>query len=158
MASSDVVMIREDNSSSSSNIINNNIQQRILSPQYLCDRVRMQESMRDKPGCNGYGATFSAATPLDSPKHSTDPPITFSEQEDDILRELVKRHGTKKWHIISAKMHKKTPRECRKRWRTYLHMCMNKSSWSAEEDHLLLQGHNAFGNRWTEIAKMVPGR
>nr|PNR36501.1 hypothetical protein PHYPA_022352 [Physcomitrium patens] len=37
-------------------------------------------------------------------------------------------------------------------------MCMNKSSWSAEEDHLLLQGHNAFGNRWTEIAKMVPGR
>ncbi|EFJ31953.1 hypothetical protein SELMODRAFT_86508, partial [Selaginella moellendorffii] len=79
-------------------------------------------------------------------------------QEDEMLRELVKRHGTKKWHIISAKMQNKTPRECRRRWRTYLHMCMNKSSWSAEEDRMLLEGHNAYGNRWTEIAKMVPGR
>ncbi|XP_024527876.1 transcription factor MYB119 [Selaginella moellendorffii] len=63
-----------------------------------------------------------------------------------------------RWHIISAKMQNKTPRECRRRWRTYLHMCMNKSSWSAEEDRMLLEGHNAYGNRWTEIAKMVPGR
>ncbi|KAG6540806.1 hypothetical protein Mapa_017830 [Marchantia paleacea] len=105
---------------------------------------------------------FSPETPAlpDSPTDShmsMDPPTTFTEQEDEFLRELVKRHGTKKWHIISAKMHNKTPRECRKRWRTYLHMCMNKSSWSEEEDRLLIEGHNAYGNRWTEIAKMVPG-
>ncbi|CAM6101939.1 unnamed protein product [Calypogeia fissa] len=107
-----------------------------------------------------FPSSDSPAAP-DSPTDShlsMDPPATFSEQEDEFLRELVKRHGTKKWHIISAKMHNKTPRECRKRWRTYLHMCMNKSSWSEEEDRLLIEGHNAYGNRWTEIAKMVPGR
>ncbi|OAE30422.1 hypothetical protein AXG93_3483s1140 [Marchantia polymorpha subsp. ruderalis] len=87
---------------------------------------------------------FSPETPAlpDSPTDShmsMDPPATFTEQEDEFLRELVKRHGTKKW-------------------RTYLHMCMNKSSWSEEEDRLLIEGHNAYGNRWTEIAKMVPGR
>ncbi|KAL2613854.1 hypothetical protein R1flu_025546 [Riccia fluitans] len=80
----------------------------------------------------------SPDSPTDS-HMSMDPPATFTEQEDEILRELVKRHGTKKW-------------------RTYLHKCMNKSSWSEEEDRLLIEGHNAFGNRWTEIAKMVPGR
>ncbi|MCO5603887.1 hypothetical protein L7F22_058041 [Adiantum nelumboides] len=79
-------------------------------------------------------------------------------KEDDLLKELVKRHGTKKWHIISIKMQNKTPRDCRTRWQTYLNTCMNKSTWNAEEDRLLLEGHNAYGNRWTEIAKLVPGR
>ncbi|KAL3679049.1 hypothetical protein R1sor_022005 [Riccia sorocarpa] len=114
--------------------------------------------------CHNFQSCSFTSEPSPSPDSPTNShmsvaaPDTFTDQEDEILRELVKRHGTKKWHIISAKMHSKTPRECRKRWRTYLHMCMNKSSWSEEEDRLLIEGHNAYGNRWTEIAKMVPGR
>jgi len=110
---------------------------------------------------NNDGPLEYSSTSLDSPTNSNlSPhfPTSFTEEEDEILKELVKRHGTQKWHVISAKMHNKTPKECRKRWRTYLHMCMNKSSWSIEEDQLLLEGHDAHGNRWTEIAKMVPGR
>ncbi|KAI5080770.1 hypothetical protein GOP47_0003953 [Adiantum capillus-veneris] len=89
---------------------------------------------------------------------SPDPHVVFTEQEDDLLKELVKRHGTKKWHIIAVKMQNKNPRDCRTRWQTYLNTCMNKSTWNADEDRLLLEGHNAYGNRWTEIAKLVPGR
>lgn len=121
MASSEVVMIRDSSSSTTS------IQQRLLSPPFLCDRVRMPESMFHKLAGTGYGATSSAAPVGDSPTHSPDPPVTFSEQEDEILRELVKRHGTKKWHIISAKMHKKTPRECRKRDTIHLETAGQKS-------------------------------
>ncbi|KAL2614029.1 hypothetical protein R1flu_025721 [Riccia fluitans] len=36
--------------------------------------------------------------------------FSYHVQEDEI-----KRHSTKKWHIISAKMQNKNPGECRKR-------------------------------------------
>lgn len=31
-------------------------------------------------------------------------------------------------------------------------------SFSEEEDRILLEAHNMYGNRWTQIAKMLPGR
>ncbi|CAI5990841.1 unnamed protein product [Closterium sp. NIES-64] len=34
----------------------------------------------------------------------------------------------------------------------------NKGVWTPEEDEKLLEGHRLYGNRWTEIARMVPGR
>ena len=35
---------------------------------------------------------------------------------------------------------------------------VNKSDWTASEDHLLLELHSVFGNSWCEIAKAMPGR
>ena len=35
---------------------------------------------------------------------------------------------------------------------------VNKSGWTASEDHLLLELHSVFGNSWCEIAKAMPGR
>jgi hypothetical protein len=34
----------------------------------------------------------------------------------------------------------------------------NKGSWTPEEDAKLMEGHRRFGNRWTDIARLVPGR
>ncbi|KAK8508161.1 hypothetical protein V6N13_055614 [Hibiscus sabdariffa] len=84
--------------------------------------------------------------------------VTWTQQEDDILREQISLHGTENWAIIASKFKDKTTRQCRRRWYTYLNSDFKKGGWSPEEDMLLCEAQKVFGNRWTEIAKVVSGR
>uniref|UniRef100_A0A6N2M599 Uncharacterized protein n=1 Tax=Salix viminalis TaxID=40686 RepID=A0A6N2M599_SALVM len=81
-----------------------------------------------------------------------------TEQEDDILRQQISLNGTENWAIIASKFKDKTTRQCRRRWYTYLNSDFKKGGWSPEEDMLLCEAQRIFGNRWTEIAKVVSGR
>ncbi|MCD7466504.1 hypothetical protein HAX54_003271 [Datura stramonium] len=65
--------------------------------------------------------------------------VSWSQEEDDILRQQISIHGTDKWF-------------------TYLNSDFKKGGWSPEEDMLLCEAQKIFGNRWTEIAKVVSGR
>ncbi|KAK9276895.1 hypothetical protein L1049_006432 [Liquidambar formosana] len=84
--------------------------------------------------------------------------VTWTQQEDDILREQIGIHGTENWAIIASKFKDKTTRQCRRRWYTYLNSDFKKGGWSPEEDMILCEAQKIFGNRWTEIAKVVSGR
>ncbi|XP_022151137.1 transcription factor MYB124 isoform X2 [Momordica charantia] len=84
--------------------------------------------------------------------------VSWTQQEDDILREQISLHGTENWAIIASKFKDKTTRQCRRRWYTYLNSDFKKGGWSPEEDLLLCEAQKIFGNRWTEIAKVVSGR
>ncbi|KAG8654087.1 transcription factor MYB124 isoform X2 [Manihot esculenta] len=84
--------------------------------------------------------------------------VTWTQQEDDILRQQISLHGTENWAIIASKFKDKTTRQCRRRWYTYLNSDFKKGGWSPEEDMLLCEAQKIFGNRWTEIAKVVSGR
>ncbi|GAB4829189.1 Transcription factor [Ancistrocladus abbreviatus] len=84
--------------------------------------------------------------------------VTWTPEEDDILREQISAHGTENWTLIASKFKDKTTRQCRRRWYTYLNSDFKKGGWSPEEDMLLCEAQKIFGNRWTEIAKVVSGR
>ncbi|XP_048441065.1 transcription factor MYB124-like isoform X1 [Pyrus x bretschneideri] len=84
--------------------------------------------------------------------------VTWSQEEDDILRNQISLHGTENWAVIASKFKDKTTRQCRRRWYTYLNSDFKKGGWSPEEDMLLCEAQKIFGNRWTEIAKVVSGR
>ncbi|KAG8383104.1 hypothetical protein BUALT_Bualt05G0150100 [Buddleja alternifolia] len=63
--------------------------------------------------------------------------VSWSQEEDDILREQIHVHGTDNWAIIASKFKDKTTRQCRRRWFTYLNSDFKKGGWSPEEDMLL---------------------
>ncbi|KAF5202536.1 Myb transcription factor [Thalictrum thalictroides] len=82
----------------------------------------------------------------------------WTEQEDRLLLKLVKEHGVKKWAQIANKMIGRAGKQCRERWHNHLRPDIKKDSWSEEEEILLIEAHEKFGNRWAEIAKQIPGR
>lgn len=84
--------------------------------------------------------------------------VSWSDQEDALLREQIGVHGTDNWTVIASMFEDKTTRQCRRRWYTYLNSDFKKGGWSPQEDMLLCEAQKNFGNRWTEIAKVVPGR
>ncbi|KAK6931206.1 SANT/Myb domain [Dillenia turbinata] len=101
---------------------------------------------------------MKVAANTEAPKKKERHIVTWSQQEDDLLRELIRNHGTENWGIIASKFKDKTTRQCRRRWYTYLNCDSKKGGWSPEEDLLLCEAQRIFGNRWTEIAKVVSGR
>ncbi|OEL13752.1 hypothetical protein BAE44_0025231 [Dichanthelium oligosanthes] len=65
--------------------------------------------------------------------------VSWSAEEDSVLRAQIAHHGTDKWY-------------------NYLNSECKKGGWSREEDMLLCEAQKLLGNRWTEIAKVVSGR
>ena len=44
------------------------------------------------------------------------------------------------------------------RWHNHLDPKINKEPWTEKEEQIMAEGHRLHGNKWSEIAKMLPGR
>ncbi|OIW08083.1 hypothetical protein TanjilG_21063 [Lupinus angustifolius] len=82
----------------------------------------------------------------------------WTEDEDRILIQLVNCFGPGKWSLIAELMKGRVGKQCRDRWNNHLRPNIKKDSWTNEEDKILIEAHKEVGNKWTEIAKRMPGR
>ncbi|KAL9238810.1 hypothetical protein vseg_013186 [Gypsophila vaccaria] len=83
----------------------------------------------------------------------------WTEQEDIQLDCFVGLFGDRRWDFI-AKVSglKRTGKSCRLRWVNYLHPGLKRGKMTPSEEKLILELHSQWGNRWSRIARRLPGR
>lgn len=82
----------------------------------------------------------------------------WSPEEDKRLESIIEQHGAGNWSKISLLHGTRDGKQCRERWLYHIGPNVNKSPLTKEEMALLVQMQAQYGNRWSEISAMMPGR
>lgn len=89
----------------------------------------------------------------------------WTKEEDDMLRIVVMEHKEKNWKIVAKALNDLYPStvrndvQCLHRWQKVLQPGLKKGTWTKDEDDVILNMVSQFGaNKWSLIAKSLPGR
>ncbi|ESQ52681.1 hypothetical protein EUTSA_v10016794mg [Eutrema salsugineum] len=82
----------------------------------------------------------------------------WSVDQDAVLTRLVNKLGPRNWTLISRGIPGRSGKSCRLRWCNQLDPCLKRKPFTDEEDNLIMSAHAVHGNKWSVIAKLLPGR
>ncbi|XP_076903321.1 transcription factor MYB62-like [Bidens hawaiensis] len=80
-------------------------------------------------------------------------------EEDNLLIHYINCHGEGHWNLLAKSAGlKRTGKSCRLRWLNYLKPDTKRGNLTPQEQLVILQLHSKWGNRWSKIARNLPGR
>lgn len=82
----------------------------------------------------------------------------WSPEEDKKLTDIIGRHGACNWSHIGELHGTRDGKQCRERWMYHIGPNINKSPLSSEEIALVMKMQARYGNKWSNISAMMPGR
>lgn len=83
---------------------------------------------------------------------------TWNKEEDALLVQSATAYKEKQWRSIAQDIPNRSAKQCRDRWHTKLRKDIVQSKWTQVERNTLWKLHLQFGNKWSKIAKHLPGR
>ena len=82
----------------------------------------------------------------------------WTKEEDEQVVDLVRKYGPKRWTLIAKHLKGRIGKQCRERWHNHLNPEIKKTSWTEEEETIIYNAHEQWGNQWAKIAKLMEGR
>ncbi|CAH8384937.1 unnamed protein product [Eruca vesicaria subsp. sativa] len=105
---------------------------------------------------------------VDHPNHDHDPykqqqqrcrKGPWTPEEDKLLAEYITSNGEGRWSTVakSAGLNR-SGKSCRLRWVNYLRPGLKRGQITPQEEGIILELHSLWGNKWSTIARYLPGR
>jgi hypothetical protein len=83
----------------------------------------------------------------------------WTEDEDNQLRQAVKKHAGKNWKRIASHLRGRSDVQCLHRWQKVLKPGLIKGPWTPEEDATVIRLVKIHGQKkWSFIARQLKGR
>ncbi|OIV90633.1 hypothetical protein TanjilG_01714 [Lupinus angustifolius] len=80
-------------------------------------------------------------------------------EEDKLLIQYVEEHGEGRWNSVARIAGlKRNGKSCRLRWVNYLRPDLKRGQITPQEESIIIELHALWGNRWSTIARSLPGR
>lgn len=83
---------------------------------------------------------------------------SWTGEEDRVIVSWVKDHGARGWSELASKLPGRISKQCRERWHNHLCPDVLKAEWTPEEDEIIIEYQTKWGNKWSQIAALLPGR
>lgn len=113
---------------------------------------------------NTIGTMFPGRNPkqvLSHWKKVANPEIirgSWTAEEDRKILSWVSQNGPHKWSVLELQMPGRIAKQCRERWCNHLNPNIKTSSFTPEEDQIIISSIQRFGTKWAQIANLLPGR
>ena len=81
----------------------------------------------------------------------------WTKEEDDIITECVNA-GNERWSDIAKRLPGRIGEQIKEHWMNVLDPDVKKGVWTEAEMKILRDSQKELGNKWSDIAKRIPGR